>query len=365
METIALHIEYLLRHHDCVILPGFGAFIASNTAARLDAESGVYHAPTRRVCYNPSVTHDDGMLVNSFSRRLGITFEQARSLLIAELKALSDSLYRDSEVTLGRLGVIEMDAEGVIRFRPFTDSTQTMTALGYGAISLKRLRPEKQAALTTPSPTQRDAHSQPEIESEAGTSSIADPEATTAAETNEREAISKTPERDPAYWHISIRKRTVNIAAAMLIMLGVGLIALVPGFRQSHRPIEASMLNVEKIIDTVSDLARKSDTPQRSDSVAAQAEKSEEPSATDANTAGISTPQAPYYLIVASFHSESEAQKYMQIKKSGRYSLQMHRNGKVWLVSAERGDNTDELLTLSTTPEFKAEYTQAWVWKAK
>lgn len=342
METIALHIEYLLRYHDCVILPGFGAFIASETPAYFDREAGVFHAPVRSVCYNAAVTHDDGMLVNSFSRRLSISFEQARSLLISELKSLSDALYRDSEVTLGRLGVISMDDDGVIAFRTLTDPRTMTSAMGCTDINLSALAPEvkeqQPSADTTPSTT----------------------EAADTCTTHTTTLPAEAAQRDPRYWYIAVRKRTVNIAAALLIVLSVGLIALVPGFRHDQQPIEASMLNVEKIIDTVSSIGSRGHDKTRKDSVANYTGSKASPTAVAADQ---SAPSASCYLIVASFHTQSEADKFVELKKPGRYSLQIHRNGKLWLVSAERGTSAEDLLSLSTTPEFKSEYTQAWVWK--
>ena len=39
MQELALHIEYLLKRHDCVIVPGFGAFLASRRRAAYSPES--------------------------------------------------------------------------------------------------------------------------------------------------------------------------------------------------------------------------------------------------------------------------------------------------------------------------------------
>ena len=40
MERLSIHIEYLLLRHDCVVVPGFGAFINARSEARVDSESG-------------------------------------------------------------------------------------------------------------------------------------------------------------------------------------------------------------------------------------------------------------------------------------------------------------------------------------
>ncbi|MDE6547663.1 MAG: SPOR domain-containing protein, partial [Muribaculaceae bacterium] len=47
MDILPLHIEYLLTRHDCVIVPGIGAFIATETEAFIDLENGVIR-PRRR-----------------------------------------------------------------------------------------------------------------------------------------------------------------------------------------------------------------------------------------------------------------------------------------------------------------------------
>jgi hypothetical protein len=62
MYSITRHIEYLVSRHDCVVVPGWGAFIAQYEPARIDAESGLIVPPSRAISFNQSVMHNDGLL---------------------------------------------------------------------------------------------------------------------------------------------------------------------------------------------------------------------------------------------------------------------------------------------------------------
>ena len=71
MYNLSLHIEYLLLHHDCVVVPGLGAFINVRHAAYFDAVTRVWHPMTREVRFNGALTHDDGLLSSSYARKEG------------------------------------------------------------------------------------------------------------------------------------------------------------------------------------------------------------------------------------------------------------------------------------------------------
>mgnify|MGYP003287733752 CR=1 FL=1 len=62
MKNLARHIELLLRDNDCVILPGFGGFIAHTVPAYYASEEHLYYPPTRNISFNASITMNDGLL---------------------------------------------------------------------------------------------------------------------------------------------------------------------------------------------------------------------------------------------------------------------------------------------------------------
>lgn len=122
MQNLSLHIEYLLRYHDCVILPGIGAFLRSRHAA-VYGNDGVITPSYSEICFNASIKTDDGLLAHSVSRRDAIGFEQARVAVADTAEAMRSALLTDRELMLGRIGMMRMDSEGVISFEPFPSSS--------------------------------------------------------------------------------------------------------------------------------------------------------------------------------------------------------------------------------------------------
>ena len=76
-------------HHECVVVPGFGAFMLNHESARYDAKTQRFLPPSRTLGFNPEVRHNDALLLGSISRREGVSLENARLTLDASIAALS------------------------------------------------------------------------------------------------------------------------------------------------------------------------------------------------------------------------------------------------------------------------------------
>ena len=113
MNEIVSHIEYLLRHHDCVVVPGWGAFIAHTSEASF-LPNGTIAAPYRSISYNESVVHSDGLLANSVMRREGISYDAAMRFIQNRVEGLKQQLRHDEVLTLGRVGTFKMEGENVV-----------------------------------------------------------------------------------------------------------------------------------------------------------------------------------------------------------------------------------------------------------
>ncbi|MDE6049687.1 MAG: hypothetical protein K2G09_08370, partial [Paramuribaculum sp.] len=86
MLDIIPHIQYLLLRKDCVVLPGWGAFITNRVNAYV--ADGVMYPPSRTIAFNPSLNHDDGDLTASVARQCGIRFEAAKASVTAAIEQL-------------------------------------------------------------------------------------------------------------------------------------------------------------------------------------------------------------------------------------------------------------------------------------
>ena len=81
MIELAQHIEVLLLENDCVIVPGFGGFIAHYAPAMRVAEENLFLPPTRTIGFNPQLTLNDGVLVQSYMAVYDTNFSDATKMV--------------------------------------------------------------------------------------------------------------------------------------------------------------------------------------------------------------------------------------------------------------------------------------------
>lgn len=103
MNQLILHIEYLLHQHNCVIVPGLGGFVVNSIHTRKE-DLSIFHSPYCELVFNRSLTHNDGLLVESYMRVDNIPFESANIKIEQAVKELKGVLRYEKRVSLGDLG---------------------------------------------------------------------------------------------------------------------------------------------------------------------------------------------------------------------------------------------------------------------
>ncbi|MCM1483612.1 MAG: hypothetical protein NC043_04690 [Muribaculaceae bacterium] len=142
--SILDHIQYLIMRHDCVVVPGLGAFVAQNEAAYRAAD-GRWMPPARVVGFNAGVGHDDGILCAGVARREGISYEAAKTVVANDVALLRQRMGMTGSVMLPRLGSFNVH-DGIITFEP-CGSEAVAGAMYMG------LRPAGQASESVSEPT--------------------------------------------------------------------------------------------------------------------------------------------------------------------------------------------------------------------
>lgn len=137
MFSIIEHIEYLVTLHDCVVVPGWGAFIANYNASSFDAEAGLMSRPRRFIGFNASVSHNDGLLAQSLVRREGIHYNEAMKFIADSVTTFRQQLAMDCEVSMGRLGYFRRNEGRFIEFVPFYHSDGTDQFFGLNDMEIK------------------------------------------------------------------------------------------------------------------------------------------------------------------------------------------------------------------------------------
>ena len=85
MIELAQHIEALLLENDCVIVPGFGGFVAHYAPATHVKEENLFLPPTRTIGFNPQLKLNDGVLVQSYMSAYDTSFADATRIVEKEV----------------------------------------------------------------------------------------------------------------------------------------------------------------------------------------------------------------------------------------------------------------------------------------
>ena len=114
--TLFKDIVELLHNNDCVILPGFGAFVLKSKAASIKGNEFV--PPAKHVSFNSMLKENDGLLVKYISEIRKISYKKALIVLEEEVISLNKKLSKDLLVEIPSLGIFELKNESTLYFNP-------------------------------------------------------------------------------------------------------------------------------------------------------------------------------------------------------------------------------------------------------
>lgn len=278
MNSVAAHMEYLLREHNCVVLPGLGAFICNYEPAHFDADNGNRLCPPgRRLAFNELIDNNDGLVASSISRRHGISFDAACRVISDEVSRIRRALSDAGSLRFGRLGTLTVTGSGHIAFEPAQYAGINGYLFGLQPIQLHPVAHETPTALL----------SVPSIP----------PPAPRAKEHHRR--------------RISVRTVAMSVAASLAVLLTVGML-LVPPIRTSQPTQTASIAPVPTempaIEPTVVSIPMPKEMPATVAPVVIAVPASEKPAAQSQPRFNVDD---PFCVIVASFPTRSQAESFV------------------------------------------------------
>lgn len=127
---LSTYIKDLLYRYECVIIPGFGAFLANYTTASIDAESHTFNPPGKSVSFNKQLQTNDGLLANYVASVEGTTYEKALEKIRNFTGKLSIRLMNGDIATLEGIGDFKLNHEGNVRFTP--SNTENFNTASFG-----------------------------------------------------------------------------------------------------------------------------------------------------------------------------------------------------------------------------------------
>lgn len=309
MISMIEHIEYLMLSNDCVVVPGFGAFIAQYTSSNNCAQNSTFTSPKRSISFNASINHNDGLLANSIAKKALIPYAEALKQIEKSTTICRQALSDGSEVPFGRLGFFISNAEGHIEFIPFHHELANYDFFGLQSFSFPTLA-ERNAQVATEE-TVSETYSEPEIN------------------IGRRNWFSH---------------KAVQIAASIVMLvcltfaLSTPIIVDKPTHQLATLNVPTPTMPKHKVVKTEEISLQKQ--------VEAASEKKE------ANSNG------RYAIIICSLKKQSQVAQYFQENKDINPANVIKKNG-YYMIYFNRGDNYQELV--KEAKQMPKPYTEFWI----
>jgi cell division septation protein DedD len=129
-RDITIYIKELLFGHDCVIVPGFGAFIGNYSQARVDHAEGLFYPPVKKITFNRHLVNNDGLLIGHISSRESIGYGEARDVAESFTEELKARINRGEKVQLDNIGSFYFNRDRVLIFEPDPEANYLLSSFG-------------------------------------------------------------------------------------------------------------------------------------------------------------------------------------------------------------------------------------------
>lgn len=127
---LATYINDLLYRYECVIIPGFGAFLTQSHSARIDAETHTFYPPGKTLSFNRQLQTNDGLLANYMASVEQCSYEVALQKIRNFTGKLSLQLSEGETVSLQKIGDFFLNAEKSLQFVPVQTENFSTAAFG-------------------------------------------------------------------------------------------------------------------------------------------------------------------------------------------------------------------------------------------
>ena len=331
------HIEILLLSNDCVIVPNLGGFVAHNIEARYEEQEQLFLPPLRTLGFNPQLTINDSLLVQSYIEAYDISYPVALQRIEGEVEELKQHLQNEGSYELNDIGILALNEDGNYVFTPCEAGILTPTLYGLSSVEMARL--DVQSQPTDVPATAKD---------EATHARIVDMSSLTPETEQDADDLDEAEENDVVRIKYTWIRNTVAIAA---ILLAAFILVLPTGKTEmmtrtisninnglffgmmTEKDTNASKISISKIEErgARSENTQKADSQDKSvadlqdKSVADLQDKSVADSAVVTSTNGnltphstLHTPQKQFCIVLASYVSMRNANAFIErLQKQG------------------------------------------------
>lgn len=328
MNVLERHIEILLLSNDCVIVPGLGGFMAHHVDARYDENDGTFLPPLRTLGFNPRLTMNDSLLVQSYIEAYDISYPEALRRIEAEVAEIRQHLESKREYELNDIGILRLNQEGNLEFEPCEAGILTPFLYGLSTFEMTPL--------------------------------VVEAKATT--ETAQDKNTTKVPEESAITIKMSWLRNAVAVAAAIVAFFMIGT----PISNNSTMEMQQSAFIT---IPQHSIISQQQTTDDTQETQAIEKEKAKDSISTNTiNTTEETSSKPTYCIVLASQVTKKNAEIFIEkLRKEGLSEVRLltSKSNMLRIVYGNYTSETEAANTLRSLRNKRDYFEQSWVLEIK
>jgi nucleoid DNA-binding protein len=124
------NIAQLLYRYQCVIVPGFGAFLTEIQSAQLEKSSHSFFPPKKIIAFNSYLKNNDGLLANHIAQTEKTSYEYAVSAIQYEVFNWKKTLQETGTLSIKNIGDFCLNSERNLIFTPYDQTNYLSSSFG-------------------------------------------------------------------------------------------------------------------------------------------------------------------------------------------------------------------------------------------
>jgi len=112
------HIAALLYRHQCVTVPGFGAFLSEWQSAQISEGQNSFTPPRKTISFNSNIKTNDGLLANHIALSENTNYDAALSKITVQVDFWQEKLKNKENISLENIGDVFVNSENNLVFKP-------------------------------------------------------------------------------------------------------------------------------------------------------------------------------------------------------------------------------------------------------
>ncbi len=127
------YITELLYRYNCVVIPGFGAFLTQTKSSVLDTTTHTFSPPTKMLSFNEQLTSNDGLLVSYISKVEKTSYEAMSQKVDRVSEEWKTRLRNNEKLELPHIGELWLNESGKVQFQPYDQVNYLTSSFGFSS----------------------------------------------------------------------------------------------------------------------------------------------------------------------------------------------------------------------------------------